>query len=148
MRINSAISKLFLAGLFIVVYLNVLFTQFSCGLSHFYEEIGCAQNHNEEQENHEHEELSSHHDADEPHHDHEGTENNCCNDKTSAFFAFQINYQIAKTEIKPIISETIIPTFHLIPHFENLKQEEVIISDKSPPPKISDIKVFLHCFLI
>lgn len=148
MKINSVTSKSILAALFLVAYLNVFFTQVSCGFSHFYEEIGFAQNHNEEQEHHEHEEFSAQHHDNESNHQNDGKENNCCNDKTSAFFASQINYQIAKTEIKPFISELTMNAFHFVQHYESSQKGEVIISDKSPPPKISDIRVFLHSFII
>lgn len=147
MRINSGISKSILAALFLVAYLNVFFTQVSCGFSHFYEDINFSQNHSEEREHHEHGKMLSHH-HDESNHDHDGKEKSCCNDKTSAFFACQFNYQIVKTEIKPFISETSAIPFQLVHHFENLKKDEVIISCKSPPPKISDIRIFIHSFII
>ena len=140
-----------MAVIFMTAYCNVLYTQLSCNLTYLPESI--------EQHDHHHDkdvaEHDHHHDKDVAEHDHsdshkhkDSKDDNCCNDKTDVFFASQINSVSTSFEFKNTFFAKVIISTNAIVNFPILFDSKDYFSFRAPPPKIPDIRVFLHSFLI
>lgn len=143
MNKNISISKLFITVLFLMVYCNVFITRLHCGFSRFLE---VAEQH-DQYDNHITPLAENNHNKSHKHDD--SKDDNCCNDKTSTFFASQINYINTSFEFKNIfftnftsLSKNIfVRKFHFISSLGNFSYE-------LPPPKIPDIRIFISSFQI
>ena len=141
------------AAFFLAAYLNVFATQASCNLPHFFEDLNKSYSDQGHSHNHHHDnkETTSHHnDEDTNHHNEKGAEkdDNCCNDKTSAFFANQGNHVISSVDFKNTsVTEYIFVKTIFVCNSEVFDSEN-FISYSLPPPKIPDIRIFIHSFII
>jgi hypothetical protein len=140
---KSNIPKLLTAIFLFLAYSNVLITQLHCNFSVLLQ-VSEQPHYHHDKDVHSHEE-----------HDHRDSEKNsdpkgekCCNEKTSAFFASQINSTNTSVEFNNTFftgftgyTNTIVRT--ALPF--NLKE---YFSYQFPPPKIPDIQIFTHLFRI
>jgi hypothetical protein len=139
----------FLIGLFfLTIYVNVLFTQVKCNFSHlseFFEHQNTLEHHHHD-DNDDNDVLPL---AEHSHSHNDSKDGGCCNDKTSAFFSSITTPSSFVVDFKnPITSNffTLIPAVY---HFcDSQPNSTVYFSSKAPPPKISDIRVFIHSFTI
>jgi hypothetical protein len=138
-----SIPKLLIAVFILMAYCNVLITQFHCNFSLLLD-VSEHIHHNDESDDESH--ADHHHDDSEKHND--PKDDKCCNDKTSAFFTSQTHAPITSFEFKntlftKLISYSNTILFNTLPY--NAKE---YFSCKYPPPKIRDMQIFTHLFLI
>lgn len=151
MKKHFQIKSFIIAVVFLAAYMNVFITQASCNLSHFFDQPQTTQNH-DSHDHHHGNEVPPHNHDDKPDHQHDGKsekkDNNCCNDKTSAFFASQGNPSTSSIDFKNTYTELILinATFFICnrPVFNT----KGYVSYSLPPPKIPDIRVFIQSFII
>ena len=132
--------KLLIGIFFLFTYGNVLFTQIICNYLAISEK------------SHIHQDGLSHHVSNDEtlivkHSHKDSNDDNCCNEKTSAFFASQSNLVNSSLDIKnPFVGFSFT---HTITSY-NFASCTLIsfTSSKSPPPKLPDIRVFIQSFLI
>ena len=138
--------------MFLAAYMNVFITQASCNLSHLFEKNKSTHNHqNSHDHHHGNENVPPHHHDDKPDHQHDSKsekDNNCCNDKTSAFFASQGNPITSSVDFKNTYTEfALIDAMFFVcnrPEFNTKGYGFYSL----PPPQIPDIRVFIQSFLI
>lgn len=138
---------------FLAAYLNVFVTQASCNLSHLFEQTAKTSHHHDGHDHHHgSEEVPPHHHDDKPDHTHDTgkKDNNCCNDKTSAFFASQGNPATSSVDIKKTVYTDLILIFisAFITFNPTVYNTKGYISYILPPPKIPDIRIFIQSFII
>ena len=128
-----------IATFFLVAYSNVFAKQVACNWSSLFEQNTTKQNHNDD-------------DCEDKtpakHHQHNENEAPCCNDKTTAFFASQGNHIISSFDFKnTTVTENVFfnTIFVCNPKIVNSKNYTTY---SLPPPKIPDIRIFIHSFLI
>lgn len=125
---------------FLSAYGNVLFTQIICNYLTISEK------------SHAHmDEISHHSDNDEmpiaKHGHNDSKDDNCCNEKTSAFFSSQTNSVNSSLDIKNPFNK--FSFTNTISHYYIANVTFLsFTSSKSPPPKLPDIRIFTHSFLI
>ncbi|MBI1781666.1 MAG: hypothetical protein HYR66_09895 [Sphingobacteriales bacterium] len=153
MKKRFQIKSFIIATFFLAAYLNVFAKQASCNLSHLFEQSTKETHHHDDDHDHHHgnEEAPPHHHNDKPDHQHDGKnekDNNCCNDKTSAFFAGQgnpattsVDFNLLKTDI--VFINAFISMINPV-----VFNTRGYVSYKLPPPKIPDIRVFIQSFII
>lgn len=134
------ISKLLIAALFLTAYCNILVTQLTCNLPHLLEAT--------KQDGHHHDNDDAEHDHSDSHKHNDSKDDNCCNDKTAAFFASQINPVNPTFEFKNTFFAKIIFSPNCIINFPLPLNSEGYFSYRAPPPKMPDIRVFIQSFQI
>lgn len=143
MNRNTSISKLLIGLFFIAVYCNVLFTQILCSYSQLSEFA--------ETEHHHHDELRqpSKHGHENSHKHNNSKDDDCCKDETSSFFASQINSSNISFDFKNTFFTSIIGIANNI-FINNLPSinPKGYFAYKLPPPKIPDIRIYIHSFTI
>lgn len=152
MKKRFQIKSFITATFFLVAYMNVFATQASCNLPHFFEEINKSASHQNNSNSHHHDNKTSshHHDEDSSHHNEKGAKknNNCCNDETAAFFANQGNHAVSSVDFKNTsVTEYIFVKTIFVCNSEVFDSKN-FISYSLPPPKIPDIRIFIHSFII
>lgn len=157
MKNRFKIKSFLIAAMFLAAYLNVFITQASCNLSHLFEKTQTqSQSTHSHQNSHDHhhgnEDVPPHHHDDKPDHQHDGKseqkDNNCCNDKTSSFFASQGNPSTSSVDLKNPVQADLIFISAFIAFNPTVYNTRGYVSYKLPPPKIPDIRVFIQSFII
>jgi hypothetical protein len=151
-----SISKLLIAVLFLTAYCNVLVTQLSCNLSDLAE---AAEQHDHHPDNdlaehshshsHGHSHGDSHSDSQshsQKHHDYK--DDNCCKNKTAAFFAAQTSPVNPTFEFQNTCSADIAFSSSATVNFPLPFTSKDYFTSWDPPPKIPDIRVFIQSFQI
>ncbi len=151
---KTSILKLLTGVFLLAIYGNVLFTQFFCTVSPLFESSTSSIAHVDDHDHHHGKEASHHpehnHDHEEPQQKDksEPKDDDCCNDETSVFFALQTLPSKSSAEFKDIsftdfsfVASSQIYT--LLPI-----NSRGFLSFNLPPPKIPDIRVFVHSFQI
>lgn len=150
MNKKKSISKLFIGAFFLAIYCNVMFTQLFCNYSHLIDLAGTEHEHPQGHD-HPHSDVAmlvSQHNQDDSHKYEISKEDNCCNDNTSEFFASQTNPTTASFEFKnTFFTEFISFSNNVFTSIKPLITFEGYFSEL-PPPKIPDIRIFIHSFLI
>lgn len=148
MNRKKYISKLLIGVFLIAVYFNTLFTQFFCDYSYL---IDLAETEHEHPMGHDH----HHGDNTVPPVEHndkgnhnESKDGNCCNDKTVAFFTFQTNSATTFFQLKDTFFKTVINFSNTTLVNTSSVRLDRYFYNKLLPPRIPDIRVFLHSFLI
>ncbi len=146
MKNRFQIKSFITAAFFLVAYLNVFATQASCNLPHFFEQATKSTSHHDNSTDHHHGDKN----ALAHHHNKKGAEkdSNCCNDKTTAFFANQGNHIIYSVDFKNTFCTELIFANALLDNNLSLSNSNCAISYSLPPPKIPDIRVFIQSFII
>ena len=151
MKNRFQIKSFIIAAVFLAAYLNVFITQASCNLSHLFEQPKTAHHHDGHDHHHGNEEVPPHHHDDKPDHQHDEKsekKGNCCNDKTSSFFASQGNPATSSVDFKNTYSEFALINAILFVCNRPVFNTKGHITYSLPPPKIPDIRVFIQSFLI
>ncbi len=154
MKNRFKIKSFIIAAIFLAAYLNVFITQASCNLSHLFEKTQTAAHNHQNNHDHHHanEDVPPHHHDDKPDHQHDGKsekdDNNCCNDKTSLFFASQGNPSTSSVDLKNPVQADLIFISAFIAFNPTVYNTRGYVSYKLPPPKIPDIRVFIQSFII
>lgn len=150
MKNVSQILKTIIVAVFIAAIGNVYLAQYLCNQAHAMDLTG---------QEHSHELGHDHHHSDGntsgAGHSHEGNpvdegseDDNCCEDKTIAFFASLTNPATFHLNIKAGLTAIATDIFTLVLPYSNEVNSTPYLSYKSPPPKIPDIRVFIQSFLI
>ena len=139
MNKKTSISKLLVVLLFLAAYCNVLVTQLTCNFSHLAEATEQHDHHGNDVAKHSHGTSHKHNDSKDDH---------CCNDNTAGFFAAQTNPVNTSFEFKNTFFAAFISFSNPIANAPLLFSSKGYLSYQSPPPKIPDIRVFTHSFLI
>jgi hypothetical protein len=145
------ISKLLIVGFFLAIYCNVLFTQLLCNYAHLLDTSQVEHKHSQGHDHHHgNADIPTVEHTDKGNHEHnESKDDNCCNDKTAAFFASQSNPANTSFELKSLYFTALIFVSNLIEtNLLSITNSKGYFSYESPPPKIPDIRVFIHSFLI
>lgn len=140
MNKKTSISKLLIAVLFLTAYFNVPVTQITCNLSHLLEAT--------EQHDHHHNNDVADHNHSDSHEHNDSKDDNCCNDKTAAFFASQTNPVNPTFEFKNTFFAKIIFSTNCIINFPLRLNSTDYFTYRAPPPKIPDIRIFIQSFQI
>ncbi len=151
MKKNKNISKLYVGVFLIAIYCNVLLTQLFCNYSHLINLAGTEREHPHQGHDHHHGNdavLPIEHSN--KNHNDSREDNNCCNDKTSSFFVSQtcpinLSFDFKNTFFKELVSFSNI--IYVNNNFSSI-DSTYCFPFESPPPKIPDIRVFTHSFLI
>ena len=118
--------------------------QVQCNFSHLSEFF----EHQNSSEHHHHDDVDS--PLAEHSHSHDDSEKGgCCNDKTSAFFSSITTPSSFGVDFKNPFTSIFFTSVPSVYHFcDSQPNSTVYFSSKAPPPKISDIRVFIHSFTI
>ena len=145
MKRKKNISKLLIGGFFLALYCNVLFTQLLCNYSHLLSELFEQTHTHKDDHHHDHDEKTP---LTEHSHNDSKKDDNCCNDKTAAFFASQTNPTTISFDFKnTFYTEFVTFSNNIFINTPSVNQKGYF-SYESAPPKIPDIRVFIHSFLI
>lgn len=156
-RIVNGIIGIALIGAIFTIYI----TEYYCNVRHELADTSEKYSHEHSQkhqdieslgdENHDHEAVEHHHDSDKTgKHSHSGKskDGNCCKTVTSSFYSalnkpVNVKYSFTKT-----LSAVYTPFQNVL--FNNWIEPSPsdLFCYKSPPPKIPDIRVFIHSFII
>lgn len=138
-----------IALLFISAFVYVQVNAFACGINHFIDSSGFAHHHplgHDHHHDHENTPEEHHHDSGK----HEENENNCCSDSTQAFLS-----AFGKSSANPIkfslknVNTYLEFTCTHSSQIVNFYYLDNVLSDPPlPPPKIPDIRVFIHSFQV
>ena len=139
MSLKLFILKSFISFFFLTVYCNVLILQFHCNISHLLKAREQHDNGEAPHAEHSHKDSQKHNDS---------KDDNCCNDKTAAFFASQTNPVDNSFEFKNTFFAGFTIFLNVIVSAPLPFDSKGYFSYESPPPKIPDIRVFTHSFLV
>lgn len=122
---------------------------------HYEDESGKHPDETNKKDGHDHhhgnEETPAHHHDDESGNHPDETnkkDDNCCNDKTSAFFESQGNPVISSFDFKNTSYSELVFINVLFISNQSAFNAKGYVSYSLPPPKIPDIRVFIHSFII
>ena len=137
-----SISRLLIGAFFIAIYGNVLFTQLLCAYPHLSKLTEKTKHHHDEATpltKHSHQDSHAHNNP---------KDDDCCEDKTSDFFLSQTNSVNSTYQFnQPFLTAFVHFSNNIFANTITLDSKEYF-SYEWPPPKIPDIRVFLHSFLI
>jgi hypothetical protein len=153
-RRKKNISNLLVGVFLVAVYCHVLFIQVICSFPHIVNLAGAEQDRTQKHDQHHGTEAIpaiETYNQDNHHNNESNKDDNCCNDETAAFFASQTT----PTNISFDYKNTCFTGFIGFSNSIFIKSNLSVNNDlegyffcKSPPPKIPDIRVFTHSFLI
>lgn len=147
MKNNFQIKTFVIVAFFLAAYLNVIAKQASCNLPYIFQQNSKPAHHhnndNEGTDSHHHDDQSSHKKEEKSKKD-----DNCCNDKTTAFFESQGNPVISSFDFKNISYSELAFINVLFIYNQSVFSAKGYVFYSLPPPKISDIRVFIRSFII
>lgn len=141
--------SLLLTIVFLGAYANALCSKLLCDVAHLIDQSGIEHTHDFGHDHHHEANVPEDHHTDKGH-ENEEERDNCCNELALAFFSNQPNHfnQISKTEND--YKKIVFPSTSISLKEFSLKHQEQsdLFDDYSPPPPLSDIRVFIQSFLI